>query len=438
MTMQFSFDNYVFDLNAGLRCDGRAVHLPPKEKGLLHMLLCARGQVVRKDELIAKVWGTVDASDESISRTVYRLRVAMQTVNGPDVVETIYSSGFRIRVPVRVTRVDESSSLSAITHSARPGAVSALMGAREFLARRSARDIDAAAGAARLAITLDPGFAAAWATLAEVRVFQAIRALRQPREAAWLARQAADSALEIDPECAPALAVRGWTRALVEHDFGAGLLDLDRALGLDPDYWGANLLRGWALQAMGRHRESVAMMRRAFELNSAGHAVNAILAYYLMLAGELDEALASARELALRFPTIDDAQAIVCVISAVHGLHGEAIEHGHRALHLAPDTPAMHMPLAYALAAAGQHARAREMLETIEGFNLPQPSACLAPVYLALGERARALALLADACERGQPQFAWTRDDPRLAALHGDPQADSLWARLRPRQLLAA
>ena len=84
--MRFKFANYTFDSNTGLRYCGQAVHLPPKEKGLLELLLTERGQVVRKDVLIEKVWAGTDVSDESISRTVYRLRVAMQSSGGPEVV----------------------------------------------------------------------------------------------------------------------------------------------------------------------------------------------------------------------------------------------------------------------------------------------------------------------------------------------------------------
>jgi DNA-binding response OmpR family regulator len=46
--MQYRFVNYTFDPHAGLNFDGHTIHLPPKERGLLHLLLAARGQIVRK------------------------------------------------------------------------------------------------------------------------------------------------------------------------------------------------------------------------------------------------------------------------------------------------------------------------------------------------------------------------------------------------------
>jgi DNA-binding winged helix-turn-helix (wHTH) protein/Tfp pilus assembly protein PilF len=438
MTMQFKFANYTFDAHAGLSYDGQAVHLPPKEKGLLQLLLSARGQVVRKDDLVTKVWGNSDASDESISRAVYRLRVAMQSSGGPEIVETVYNSGFRITVPIRISSMEESASLNAFTQSRRPNAVAALISAREFVARRSADDVEAAANAARMAISVDPGFAAAWSTLAEIRVFQATRSLRPPREAGWLAKEAAQAALEIDPASASALSVRGWVRVLIDQDHQRGLEDVDRAIAQDPDYWVASLMRGWVLQAAGRHAESVDMMRRALELNSVGHSVNSILSLYLMYAGLLDEALDVALELAKRFPTIDNAQGIASIVCSVHGRHEEAIDFGQRAMELAPHTPIMQAPLASALALAGQHADARRVLAVIEASKLPQPSASMAPIYLALGERERAIEKLMDASERGVPQFAWTRDDPRLASLHGEPIIERAWSRIWSSTLISA
>ena len=438
MATIFKFANYTFDVHSGLVYDGQPVHLPPKEKGLLNALLVARGQIIRKEDLMVKVWGTSETSDESISRTVYRLRIAMHSSGGMEVVETVYNSGFRVTVPIREVTMNESSSLNALTQSTRPNAIAALISAREFLARQSIEDIEAAAHAVRVAINLDPSYSAAWATLAEIRIFQAIRSLRPPREAGWLAKEAAQNALLIDPQSASALAILGWVRALIDQDCERGLDDLDRAIAIDPDYWVANILRGWVLQAAGRNEEAVHMMRRAQELNSVSHAVNSTLALYLLLAGKKDEALEVGLDLAKRFPTVDNSQGIASMVCSVNGLHDEAVAFGWKAMELAPTVPLMHTPLAYALAFGGRHDEARNVLVGIHNSTLPEPTAALAPVYLALGNRDRAVALLRDACERGVPQFAWTRDDPRLAELHGDLTVERLWSRIWPRHLVGA
>lgn len=163
-----------------------------------------------------------------------------------------------------------------------------------------------------------------------------------------------------------------------------------------------------------------------------------MLALYLMLAGKSEEALEVSVELAKRFPTVDNSQAIAVVIASVNGLHDEAVVYGWRAMELAPHTPIMHCPLAYALAFAGRHDEAHGVLKAIEESTLPQPSSSLASVYLALGERDKAIALLQDASERGIPQLAWTRNDPRLASLRGDPVVERIWSGIWSRQLATA
>jgi hypothetical protein len=49
-----------------------------------------------------------------------------------------------------------------------------------------------------------------------------------------------------------------------------------------------------------------------------------------------------------------------------------------------------------------------------------------------------AIQRILDAGERGLPQFAWTQDDPRLAALRHEPPVQAAWRKLWPDQPLAA
>ncbi|MCZ8651920.1 winged helix-turn-helix domain-containing protein, partial [Escherichia albertii] len=50
------------------------LYIPPKELGVLLVLLEAAGTVVLKDNIIEKVWRTVVVSDESLTRCIYSLR----------------------------------------------------------------------------------------------------------------------------------------------------------------------------------------------------------------------------------------------------------------------------------------------------------------------------------------------------------------------------
>ena len=428
MAMQFQFEKFTFDTQSGLTYDEKPVHLPPKERGILEMLVQARGEIVSKDALIAKIWNFHDASDESISRAVHRLREAMQKIGGPVVIETIYKVGYRLKLPVHITSRSRSSALMESNMSKHPCAVSSLMSAREMAARRNPEDVEAAADNARVAISADGDFSAAWSFIAELRVTQVIRSFIEPQEGSWLAAEAAQAALLLNPESSTALAVRGWFRVLVNHQYDSGLNDLDRAIALDPDYWYANLLRGCVMQAAGRHAEAIAMVQRALELNPVCHSVSSNLALQLMYAGRLDEALEVALELVRRLPTMESAQAVASIISSAHGRHEDAIHFGTRAYQLAPLMPIMHTPLIAALAFAGRFAEAREALRQLQCALLPQPLAAIAVIYMGLGDREAAISHLLQACGEGVPDFAGTRDDPRFAALRGEPVVERAWA----------
>ena len=428
--MNFEFADYRFDAARGLSRGGEHIHLQPKARRLLQALLQADGRVVSKEALFVAVWGGADASDESLSRVVFQLRLAMPSRDASDLVETLYGAGLRLTVPVRA-QAPERAPPAHIAQTPSSQAANALLAAREMAARRSPADLSAAVSSARLAIDADPTFVAAWATLAEIQVWQILRGLRPAREAGPEILDAVRRALALDPACGPALATRGWVRAAIEFKLQAGLTDIDDALAADPDYWGSYLMRAWVLQAGGRQDEAVAMIRRALELNPAGLSLNGALAIYLLLAGRADEALVKAREDSRRFSSVDHAQYVAAIVTSSYGQYEEAIEYGRRALALAPHTPLMHAPLAYALAKAGEVDEARGLLAVLESQPVPLPASAAA-IYLALGERSTAVARLVESRHCRQPQFVWSRDDPRFAALHGDPRVEALWAGIVP------
>lgn len=431
--MRYQLASYLLESDGGLSRQGRAIHLPPKERQLLLSLVEAEGRLVSKDELIDRVWKGGEVSDSSIFRAVYRLRQAMAGVQGEEVLGTLYGSGFRITVPIRARRAGPSSSVRSIVHTPAAGAVEAYLSAREYMGPRSPADLEAAVRALRYALECDRDYVAAWVGLAETRALQATRCLLEPREAGELAKEAAEQALARDAFCAPAYAIRGFVRAAVDFDIQTGLNDLDHAVDLDSDYWGSYFLRGWVLVGARRHDEAVAVMRQALELNPVSRTVSGLYAFSLYAAGRPDEALYWARELAKRFDNVDNAHLIASVVASLHGLHEEAIAFGRRAAQLAPETPLMHTSLAYSLAVAGRADDARAVLGQMDAIPLPRPSIYTAAVHLALGERDVAVDQVIDAYNRGLPQFALARDDPRLAPLMDDPRIAALWASIEAR-----
>lgn len=100
--------NYTYHFLEGvsLRYDGmlikgsRELHLPPKELGVLLILLESAGKIVSKDDIIEKVWRNAIVSDESLTRCVYTLRRIFSDLGYPKCIETIYRKGYRFSAPI--------------------------------------------------------------------------------------------------------------------------------------------------------------------------------------------------------------------------------------------------------------------------------------------------------------------------------------------------
>ncbi|GAB2909301.1 response regulator transcription factor [Streptomyces mayteni] len=74
---------------------GRALHLTPKEFGVLHELLAARGDVVSAETLLEKVWDEhADPFTNAVRITVGTLR---RKLDDPPLIDTVTGAGYRVR-----------------------------------------------------------------------------------------------------------------------------------------------------------------------------------------------------------------------------------------------------------------------------------------------------------------------------------------------------
>lgn len=102
--------NYTYHFLEGvcLRYDGMLIkgsqelHLPPKELGVLLILLESAGKIVSKDDIIEKVWRNTVVSDESLTRCIYTLRRIFSDLGYPKCIETIYRKGYRFSAPIYI------------------------------------------------------------------------------------------------------------------------------------------------------------------------------------------------------------------------------------------------------------------------------------------------------------------------------------------------
>ena len=99
------FDEFELDVRAGdLRRNGERIPLQPKVAELLSALLERPGELVTRDEVRAKLWGseTFVDFDDSVNHAVRKLRDCLgDTADHPRFVETIPQAGLSVPGPGR-------------------------------------------------------------------------------------------------------------------------------------------------------------------------------------------------------------------------------------------------------------------------------------------------------------------------------------------------
>lgn len=144
--MRLSFDGFEIDQDGSrLVRDGTEVPLEPRTLDLLCYLAEHPGRLIRKDELIARVWNANALSDSVLSNTVAKLRKALgQGARDREPIETVHGRGYRFHAKPKTRQV--------ITPIATPVPSEPFVGRHSSVAQLDAALADVAHGAGRLAL----------------------------------------------------------------------------------------------------------------------------------------------------------------------------------------------------------------------------------------------------------------------------------------------
>jgi DNA-binding winged helix-turn-helix (wHTH) protein/TolB-like protein/Tfp pilus assembly protein PilF len=301
-----------------------------------------------------------------------------------------------------------------------------------FWGQQTSRSLLKAVAFYRSAIEKDPGFAPAYAGLADSYIQLEAYGLMSPQQARELAREAARKGMDLDPTLAHMHEAMGSINLIHEWRWQDTEKECKRAQAIDPGFARAYLACANYQMALGHTEEAVASAHRAFELEPASLHVHLGFIRHLYFARRLDDAIQRLEDLVEVQPELAAAYVSLGLAEHARQDYAAALRHFRRAKELGHTEAAVIPLMAASLAAQGQTAAARRLLSQalqMRGREYVSPF-LLARVYEHLGEADNAFRMLGEAYDHHAPEMAFLQTDPSLDLLRPDPRFAALVARL--------
>jgi eukaryotic-like serine/threonine-protein kinase len=281
------------------------------------------------------------------------------------------------------------------------------------------------------AIEKDPGYALAYAGLADSYDLLPYYSVMTPREAYPKAKAAAMKALEIDEGLAEAHTSLARALWAYDWDWAGSERENKRSLDLNPNYATGHHWYGWFLAVMGRNEEAVREAKRALEIDSLSLIINCHLGYTYYFGRRYDLGIDQLRktiELDPRFPL---AYLELGLCYEQLGKFQDAIAEFQRALQL-EENPQFSGSLIHAYGRSGRRLEAqRELEKLLEAAKTKFVSPYfLATAYAGLGDKDRAFEWLETAYRERVDWMAYLKVDPELDSLRSDPRYADLLRRI--------
>jgi TolB-like protein/Tfp pilus assembly protein PilF len=296
------------------------------------------------------------------------------------------------------------------------------------------------------ALTIDPGFAPAYAGLADC--YAQMGSIRvgtmKPLEALTKARTYLQRATELDDTLADAHCTSGLIKSWYQFDCAGAERDFHLALSLAPGHVTALIWQSLYLSAMGRHEEAVASVQRARESEPLSPTVNMYLGVARSHAGQYDLAIRQLNQTIELDPHNYRPYMFLGRTLAWVGRYQAAIAAFQHALSINSKNLEALAFMGAAKAAAGDRTGALSILERVIAAESPmEPAVLVACIYAGLGEASQMFAWLERAVERKSvpiyivllcEEFHPYRSDPRLRILLDSVGLPSLVDPKRPAQ----
>ncbi len=383
------------------------------------------------------VEGSVLRSGERVRITVQLVRAATESTiwtesyerEARDVLRLQSEVARAIAGQIRAKVTPEEQARLGSARAVDPAAYEAYLRGRYHWNRRTEDNIRKGIEYFNRAIALDPGYAAAYAGLAD-SYFQLGfigYGFEAPREAMPKAKAAALHAIRLDDtlgiahaRLANVLYYYDWERPAAEAEYR-------RALELSPGEAIVHQTFSYALGIAGRHNEALAEIKRAEELDPLSLIIGHNVGWQLYWARRYDEAILQYGKVLELDPNFPVAHLSLGQAYAQKHKYPEAVAELQKAVSLTSRSSGPLQALGYAYAVSGRTAEARSILGELTELSKHRyvPRYRIAILYAGLGEREQALAWLERALEEREA-LAFLNVDPYWDGLRSEPRFQSL------------
>jgi len=387
---------------------------------------------------------TVDAVVEgSVVRSGSRVRITAQLIDArndrhlwaesyerelEDILAVQSSVALEIARQVRTKVSSEELERLQRHRSVNAGAYDAYLKGRYALTTQSPNAIEEGLAAFQQAIDLDPGFAPAYAGLADTYSLLANYGVLSPGDAFPKAEAAARKALDLDPTSPEAHTAAGypahhyrWKWAEAEQDYG-------KAISLSPSYATAHLRYAELLSTEGRHDEAIAEMHTALDLDPLSLVYRSNLGRFLYYARRYDEAIQELN----RTLELDPMRLYARLhLGMSYEAEGRFAEAGQALEKFAADEGGGPGPsLAHFFAVSGQPDKARQIAESLRNQSNDSQWFFTAGVYAGLNDRNQAFLCLEKAYQKRDFFLVFLKVSPYIDPLRSDPRYSGLARRI--------
>ena len=256
---------------------------------------------------IARELGVDGIVEGTVTRSPGRIRITSQLIYAPsdqhlwahsyerdigDVVALQADVAQAIAGEVRAALTPELRARLGGGATTSPAAYEDYLRGRYYLNQRTPAGVEKSVEFLQQAVEKDPNFALAYAGLADAFNFTNILGALAPKESSPKAEAAATKALALDPLLAEAHAALGVVKSHYDFDFPSAQSEFLKAIELNPNYSNAHLFYAGAyLTPMGRHKDAIAEMQKALEVDPLSVPLNNMLGQTYLWAEDYEKAL---------------------------------------------------------------------------------------------------------------------------------------------------